>query len=216
MKASSQWIRRAVLWGATGAVAAAVIVAASSAEAAHTTLRAGSGQSHAASKKGPGYPAPKGIYKPFTNCPLLNPLMQESTRGNATGCVAGIVNSGTIKIGNITTKVRPSAKVKYPVVVQFGIWDPPNAANQAGGDQFTGGILPPPNGLSAQLVSIAQYVPGGLLKALGCPSKNRAVEKLCSEASRRGGKYLKVYASAESAGPITGFDLTTWLQPSEV
>jgi hypothetical protein len=213
MKASSQWIRRAVLWGATGAVAAAVIVAGSSAEAAHTTLRPGSGQSHAGSTKGPGYPPPKGIYKPFTNCPLLNPLMQESVPGSATGCVAGIVTSGSIKIGNITTKVKASAKVKFPVVVQFGIWDPPNAANEAGGNQFTGGILPPPSGLAAQLVSIGQYVPGGLLKALGCPSTNRTVETLCREASRRGGKYLKVYASAQSAGPITGFDLTTWFQP---
>jgi len=211
MKASSQWIRRAVLWGATGAVAAAMIVAGTSAEAAHTTLHPGSSQSNAgASSKGPGYAPPKGIYKPFTDCPLLNPLMQESTPGSATGCVVGDVVSGKIKIGNITTRVRATATVKYPVTVQFGIWDPPNA----GSNQFNGGILPPPvGGLTAQLVSARQRVPGGLLKALGCPNTNPAVQKLCTEATSRGGKYLRVWASAQSAGPITGFAISTWFQP---
>jgi hypothetical protein len=114
MKASSQWIRRAVLWGATGAVTAGMIVAGSSAEAAHTTLHRGSSQSHASTNnKGPGYPPPKGIYKPFTDCPLLNPLMQESVPGSATGCVAGDVSTGSIKIGNITTKIRSSATVRH-------------------------------------------------------------------------------------------------------
>ena len=214
MKASSQWIRRAVLWGATGAVAAAMIVAATSAEAAHTTLHPGSGRSNAgASTKGPGYPAPKGIYAPFTDCPLLNPLMQESTPGSATGCVAGDVVSGGIKIGNITTRVRATATIKYPVTVQFGIWDPPNA----GSNQFTGGILPPPvGGLNAQLASAPQFVRGGLLKALGCPdNKVPAVRRLCHEAENRGGKYLKIFASAQSAGPITNFQLLTWTQPVE-
>jgi hypothetical protein len=213
MKASKQWIRRAVLWGATGGVTAAMIVAGTSAQAAHTPQHPGA--SKALAQTGPGYPAPKGIYEPFTDCPLLNPLMQESTPGSATGCVAGEVISGKIKIGNITTKVRATAKIKYPVVVQFGIWDPPNAENQApADDQFTGGILPPPNGLSAQLVSAKQLVPGGLLKALGCPAKsNPTVRRLCSEAKRRGGSYLRVYASAQSAGPITNFELTMWTQP---
>jgi len=44
----------------------------------------------------------------------------------------------------------------------FGVWDPPNAAP----GQFTGGILPPPSGLSAQLLSLPQHVPGGLREAL--------------------------------------------------
>jgi hypothetical protein len=211
LKASRQWIRRAVLWGATGAVTAALVIAGSSAEAAHTTLH-----SHARANGGAGYKLPKGIYAPFTNCPLLNPLMNESTPGSATGCVAGDVISGRIKIGNITTKVEATAKVKYPVAVQFGIWDPVNASSQANGNQFTGGILPPPvGGLSAQLVSLRQRVPGGLLKALGCPNSNTTVQALCDEAEQRGGKYLRVYAAAESAGPITNFDLTTWTQPLE-
>ncbi len=210
MKVPSQWIRRVILLSATGATTAAVIIAGSSAEAAHTTSHANLSQSAMASGyKGPGYPAPQGIYKPFTNCPLLNPLMQESVGGSATGCIAGYVSAGSIKIGNITTPIKASARVTHPVVVQFGVWDPPNA----GSNQFTGGILPPPNGLSAQLVSSPRYVPGGLLKALGCPNANGTVQKLCNEAKSRGGKYLQVHAVAESAGPITNFQLTTWTQP---
>jgi hypothetical protein len=135
--------------------------------------------------------------------------MQESVPGSTTGCVAGDVISGSIKIGNIRTRVRATAKVKYPVAVQFGLWAPPNA----GSNEWTGGILPPPGGLSAQLVSAPQYVRGGLLKALGCPNSHATVEKLCREATRRGGKYLKVFASAQSAGPITNFGLVTWTQP---
>lgn len=204
MKASSQWIRRAVLWSATGATAAAMIVAGSSAVAAHTTPHAGPSPSRTGpGQKGPGYPPPKGIYKPFTNCPLLDPLMQESVGGSATGCIAGNVSRGSIKIGNITTKI------KHPVIVQFGVWDPPDASPI----QFTGGILPPPGGLPAQLITAPEYVPGGLLKALGCPGSKPTVQRLCGEAKQRGGKYLKVYALAQTAGPITNFDLTTWTQP---
>jgi hypothetical protein len=212
MNPSSTWIRRAIVWGAAGALTIAMVVAGSAAQAAHSSLGAGPRQSHpAASPAGVGYPRPQGIYAPFTACPLLNPLMQESTPGNATGCVAGDVLTGEIKIGTITTKIKATAKVKYPVAVQFGIWDPPNA----GSNQFTGGILPPPAGPSRELVSVGQLVRGGLLKALGCPSSNRTVQRLCTEATSRGGKYLKVYAAAQSAGPITNFQLTTWTQPVE-
>ncbi len=204
MKATSHWVHRALLWSALGAATIATVVAGSSAQAAHTAQHAGTALARSGPKpKGPGYPPPMGIYKPFTNCPLLNPLMRESVGGSATGCIAGKVSTGSIKIGNITTTI------KYPVKVQFGVWDPPNATP----GQFTGGILPPPSGLSAQLVTEPEYVPGGLLKALGCPSKNQTVEKLCTEAMQLGGKYLKVYALAQSAGQITNFDLTTWTQP---
>jgi len=56
-------------------------------------------------------------------------------------------------------------------------------------------------------------VHGGLPKALGCPGSTAPVEHLCRKAARFGGKYLKVYALARSAGPITNFALTTWTQP---
>ena len=204
MRTSRQWIRRGFLWSATGATTAAMIVAGSSAGAAHSALPAGSKNSHVSSvRRGPGYPPPGGIYKPFTDCPLLNPLMRESVGGSATGCIAGDTRSGSIKIGNITTTIT------HPVTAQFGVWDPPNATP----NQFTGGILPPPGGLSAQLVSSREIVPGGLRKALGCPSSKRAIERLCIKAKRLGGKYLRVFALAQSAGPITNFALTTWTQP---
>src|SRR5580704_7345189 len=102
MKTSKWQIRHPLLLGsATSAAAIALIVAGvpALALASHPA-------SHAhTSAIGPGYPPPGGIYKPFTNCPLLNPLMQESLGGDATGCVAGDAVSGSIKLGNITTLV---------------------------------------------------------------------------------------------------------------
>jgi hypothetical protein len=38
---------------------------------------------------------------------------------------------------------------------------------------------------------------------------------LCHEAANRGGKYLRVFGSAQSAGPITNFQVKTWMQPVE-
>jgi len=204
MKVSGKWTRRAILWSAASALTVATVVAGSAAQAAHSTPGA------ARAATGTGYPPPKGIYKPFTNCPVANPLMKEAVKGGAVGCIAGRVVSGSIKIGNVTTRIRAGVKVKYPVTVQFGIWSPPAASPL----EFTGGVLPPPDGgLSAQLVSTPQYVKGGLLKALGCPTKNPVAQKLCNTAEARGGKYLNVFASAQSAGPITNFDLLTWTQP---
>src|SRR6185437_6298389 len=188
MKVSTERLRRAVLWSASGALTAAMIVIGSAAQAAHPTAQA--------SRQGPGYPAPKGIYKPFTDCPLLNPLMAESTPAFGTGCVAGVVIGGKIKIGNIVTKVRATAKVKVPVAVQFGIWDPPNAPSD---NPILGGILPPPDGLPAQLISFPQHIPGGLNAALGCPSTNKTVQKLCTELQANA-KDRPLYASAQSAG----------------
>src|SRR5215472_1789191 len=186
-------IRRMSLLSVTAATAASMILAASTAEAARSHPYNGAAQSRAPlSRSGPGYPPPKGIYRPFTDCPLLNPLMQESLGGSATGCAAGIVTTGSIKIGNITTPI------KHPVIAQFGIWDPPNATPS----QFTGGILPPPDGVKAQLVTSPELVPGGLLKALGCPSSRPPVERLCRKAKQLGGKFLEVFATAQSAGPI--------------
>jgi hypothetical protein len=207
MKASRRQIRHAFLLSATTVTAAAMIVAgvissAVSAQPVRHTIP---------SQIGPGYPPPGGIYKPFTNCPLLNPLMQESVRASATGCIAGDAVTGLIKIGNITTPVA------HPVTAQFGLWDPPNAVlggvNTGGLQQFAGGVLPPLAGVSAQLVTSPEFVPGGLLQALGCPSSNRIVENLCQEAQNFGGRYLDVHALAQSAGQITNFGLTSWTQP---
>jgi hypothetical protein len=202
MKASNLGFRgRVFVVSATVATAAALTVfgVTTSAQAASHA------SSHPAtpSSIGPGYPPPGGIYAPFTNCPLLNPLMQESLSGDGTGCVAGDAVSGSIKIGNLNTPVS------YPVTAQFGIWDPPGATPL----QFTGGILPPPAGIPAMLATSPDLVPGGLLKALGCPSATPEIQKLCTEAKYYGGKYLNVYALAQEAGPVSNFALTTWTQP---
>jgi hypothetical protein len=147
-----------------------------------------------------GYPPPGGIFSQFTDCPLTNPLMQESVGGDATGCVAGIANYGTFSIGSLVVPVA------HPVIAQFGVWDPPGNS----GSQFQGGVLPPPDG--KQLVVSPEFVPGGLLKALGCPSSTPSVEKLCKEAVLPG-ESTTVKALVQTAGPITNFALTTWTQP---
>jgi hypothetical protein len=95
------------------------------------------------------------------------------------------------------------------VNVQFGFFTAPNAA--LGGDNtgpnatpsLAGGILPPPAGVSAILVTKPDLVPESLLTALGCPGTAPVVKKLCGEAKNLGGKYLKIYALAQSAGQIT-------------
>jgi len=50
------------------------------------------------------------------------------------------------------------------------------------------------------------------LKALGCPSSNSQVERLCRDAVLPG-ETTTLTALAESAGPITNFGLNTWTQP---
>jgi hypothetical protein len=62
---------------------------------------------------GPGYPPPGGIYAPFTNCPVLNPLVQEAVSNSALVCSAGNVTSGSITIGNITT---PVVRLKFKLI----------------------------------------------------------------------------------------------------
>jgi hypothetical protein len=152
---------------------------------------------------GPGYPKPGGIYTPFTNCPVLHSLslMSQSVSGDATACVAGEATSGTIKIGNITTQVV------YPVTAQFGAFSAPNSTPT----QFS--TLPPPSGVSAELKTSPDFVPGGLLQALGCPSKNSVIEAMCKKAKSYGGNYLNVYALAEEALPVTNFAVFSWTQP---
>ena len=150
-----------------------------------------------------GYPPPGGIYAPFTDCPLTNPLMQESTGSDGTGCVAGDASTGTFTVGSLLVPVA------HGVVAQFGVWDPPGASPS----QFTGGVLPPADG--KELVVSPEFVPGGLLKALGCPSSDPTVERIFREAVLPGESTV-VKALVQSAGPITNFDLTSWTQPVKI
>ena len=191
---------------ATSAAAIALIAVGipAAAMAAHSTphARAGSG--------GPGYPPPGGIYKPFTNCPILNPLMKEAVPNSGVICSAGQVANGSITIGNITTPVV------RPVDVQFGGVQTPNA--NFGGDwttgssAFAGGILPPPAGLNAMLVTKPDLIPMTLTQALGCPSTNTVVQSICVKAQNGTSKDNDVFALAQNAGQLTNFGLTTWTQ----
>src|SRR5215813_8886543 len=122
MKPSGERIRRVLWLGATTAATLALTVSVTSSVAAQPLHR------DAASHNRPGYPPPGGIYTMFTDCPIVNPLMQEtppisdpaSGGSSVAGCSAGDVTSGTLKIGNITTQVV------QPVNVQFGFFSTPN------------------------------------------------------------------------------------------
>ena len=191
MKSSSRWIRRALWLGASAA--AAVTLAATA-----VTSSVAAPASSPSGPQGPGYPPPKGIYAPFTNCPLNNQVMHESNQ--FTACVGALAVNGSITLGTLTTTVVA------PVHVQFGFYTPPNATNYAN-------VVPPLAGESAQLVTGPDLIPEPLTTALGCPNGNPTVAALCKVAQHRGGKYNTVYALAESAGAITNFQLLSWTQP---
>ncbi len=200
---------RALLVTATSASAVALIAVGvpAMALATHPASHAGPGAI------GPGYPPPGGIYKPFTNCPLLNPIMEESatTAFEVVACVTGQVESGSITIGTITTPVV------RPVNVQFGFWSPPNASlggdNTGGIQQYAGGVLPPPAGLGAMVSTKPDLIPGSLTTVLGCSTTTDPVVKnLCTQAENFGGKYQDVYALAQNVGQLTNFGLFNWTQ----
>jgi hypothetical protein len=187
------------------AAAAALIyagVAASSALAAQATSFGINGAPNVFNPPSIGYPAPGGIYAPFTDCPLHNPLMEGSVGGLATGCIASISTSGSFTINGIPTPIT------HPVIVQFGVWDPPNAMPS----QFSGGVLPPADGKS--LVDSPEQIPGGLPLLLLCPGSTPGVAQLCQKAMTSG--QTAVAALVESAGPITNFALTTFTQPVKI
>jgi hypothetical protein len=78
---------------------------------------------------------------------------------------------------------------------------------------YAGGVLPSPAGLSAMLVTKPDLIPESLTTALGCSTATDPVVKnVCSQAVHFGGKYLDVYALAQSAGQITNFGVLTWTQ----
>jgi hypothetical protein len=205
----SRWPKshRFLVGTATSAAAVALIAVGvpASALATHPVSQAGPNQT------GPGYPPPGGIYKPFNDCPILNPLMKEGISGSAVICSAGQVASGSVTLGTVTTPVV------RPVDVQFGGVQTPNAA--LGGDWttgiggFAGGILPPPAGLGAMLKTKPDLIPMSLTTALGCSTTTDPVVKnVCTQAENFGGKYQDVYALAQSAGQITNFGVLTWTQ----
>jgi hypothetical protein len=197
--------RNRLLIAGAGAVAVAVAVAglAAPALARPSALAAGT------TVRGPGYPPPKGIYKPFTNCPLNNPLMHEqgqlsatNTFGGFAACVAGNAVTGSITLGNITTQVTE------PVNVQFGFaWQPDNAG-------YPEPAYPPLAGPSAILKTKPDLIPGSLTTALSCDTAtDPTIKNICQTAQTNGGAYNQVYALAQEAGQIRNFNLLAWTQP---
>ena len=63
------------------------------------------------------------------------------------------------------------------------------------------------------LATKPDLIPGSLTTVLGCATTTDPVVKnLCVKAENFGGKYLDVYALAQSAGQLTNFGLFTWTQ----
>jgi hypothetical protein len=215
MEASSRRFRRALLASATAVITTAMVVAGVTSSTVGAQPKPQAARWHHGHH---GYPPPGGIYKAFTDCPLLNPLMQETPPGSdpASGgvsvaaCVAGNATTGTLKIGNLVTPITE------PVNVQFGFFSPPNASfggdNTSGISNYAGGILPPPQGLSAMLVTRPDLIPESLTTALGCPSTNPTVENLCQIAAQRGGRWNQVYGLAQEVGQLTNFGIVSWTQ----
>ena len=193
---TSRWRSHRFMWGSVTSAAAVALIAIGVPAAALAT--------HAGSQArpdgiGPGYPPPGGIYAPFTNCPLNNPVMQEST--GFVACTGADATSGSITLGNIVTPVL------RPVSVQFGFYTGPDQAYYAD-------VLPPLAGVGAQLSTRPDLIPESLTTGLGCATTtSKTVEKLCTEAENYGGRYLDVYALAQSDGAITNFSLLSWTQP---
>jgi hypothetical protein len=206
---TSRWRNRRGFLSASATVAAVLaaafagLAAPALATASHPALRAGT----AHRGRGPGYPPPGGIYAPFTNCPLNNPIMHEDAQTASTGgfsaaaCSVGEATSGTIKLGNITTQVTE------PVNVQFGFY------TQPGWTTYPAPAPPPLDGISAELSTKPDLIPESLTTALGCSTAtNATIEHMCQVAQARGGRFNQVYALAEEVAPITNFQLFKWTQ----
>jgi hypothetical protein len=206
MMTCSSRVRHALVGPSVRLAGAAALMyagfAASSALAAQATSFGINGGPNVFNPPAIGYPAPGGIYAPFTDCPLHNPVMEGSVGGLATGCIASVNTSGTFTINGIPTSIT------HPVIVQFGVWDPPDAV----GNQFDGGVVQPADGKS--LVDSPEQVPGGLPLLLLCPGSTPGVAALCQKAATSG--QTEVAALVLPAGPIDNFALTTFTQPVKI
>jgi hypothetical protein len=215
MRASRFWSHRVFAVTVTSVAAVALIaVGVSVASPASRTHRV----AVASSSSGPGYPPPGGIYAPFTDCPLKNPILQEIpsvpqplvSGESLVYCIDGAVATGSVKIGTIVTPV-----VK-PVDVQFAVSTLPNSSlggdNSAGNAATATGIFPPPEGPNTTILTQPDRIPGTLSNTLGCSTAtDPTVQALCKQIPRTPGGNI-VTALATEAGNVTNFNLTTWTQ----
>src|SRR5215472_6632457 len=204
MKTSRWRSRNRFLFAGATAAALAVAVAGLAAPA---LARPSAPAAQATLARGPGYPPPKGIYKPFTNCPLKNPVMHEvlpntDAGGGFAACVAGNATSGSITIGNITTQVTE------PVNVQFGFFPPPKDDNF-----YPAPVVPPLAGTSGLLSTKPDLIPESLTTALGCATAtNATIQSMCQQAAANPADN-QVYALAQEVGNLRDFNLLEWIQP---
>ena len=207
MRAPSQRIRRALWLSAAAATAVGMTVAGLTSAASAQPTSPSAAASTGTGGPGPGYPPPGGIYAPFVNCPLNNPLMHEDGQASAgnsgfTACSAGDATGGSVTLGNITTAVTE------PVHVQFGFaWQPSSTS-------YPLPVYPPLAGESALLSTKPDLIPQSLTTTLGCATAtDPAVVNICKTAQARGGVYNQVFALAQEAGALTNFNLLSWTQP---
>ena len=192
---TSRWRNRRVLWlgGATASAVALLVAGVTSTVAAQPTSLAGTTSTSS------GYPPPKGMFAPFTNCPLKDTFMQQTVVNTA--CTAGEATSGTITIGNITTQVTE------PVNVQFGFGAPIDHS------LFPSPAIPPLAGPSAITTTKPDLIPESLTTALGCSTAtDPTIQNMCTQAQADPADN-QVFALAQDAGNIQNFDLFTWEQP---
>jgi hypothetical protein len=136
-----------------------------------------------------GYPAPGGIYTPFTDCPLHDPIMRLAAPGLAMGCIKSITASGTFTINGIPVPIT------HPVIVQFGTY---SDLDSSGTQVFH--VVPPQDG--NELIAEPEVIPNGVLVLL-CASTDPRVAKLCQAAMTSGNTDLSL--QVQLAGPITNF-----------
>lgn len=136
-----------------------------------------------------GYPDPGGIYAPFTDCPLHNPIMRQAEPGFAMGCIKSITASGTFTINGLPVQIT------HPVTVQFGTY----SDTDANGNQVFH-VVPTADG--NDLVAEPEVIPGGLI-VLVCSSTDPRLVRLCQTAMKTGHTDLSL--QVELAGPITNF-----------
>ena len=119
-----------------------------------------------------GYPAPGGIYAPFTDCPLHDPVMRLAAPGFAMGCIKSITQSGSFAINGIPVPIT------HPVTVQFGTY-----SNQDSSGNQVFFVVPPKD--KQELIAEPEVIPNGLL-LLVCSSGDPAVARLCTTAMTSG------------------------------
>lgn len=136
-----------------------------------------------------GYPAPGGIYAPFTDCPLHDPEMRLAAPGFAMGCIKSVTASGSFTVNGIPVQIT------HPVTVQFGTY---SDLDSSGNQVFH--VVPPQDG--KELLTEPEVIPAGLL-LLVCSIGDPNVERLCQTAMTSG--HTDISVEVQLAGPITNF-----------